>query len=88
MVYSHYYTKVMTANADEEEQVESSTTLTNMEYQFLSAIVIGRCAAIYSWRNKFAGSTAVYNFSVADDEEHLQFMRNKWRPRMFFGFRF
>ncbi|WP_186292310.1 hypothetical protein [Segatella copri] len=49
--------------------------------------MIGRCADIYSWCNKFAGATAVYNFLVADDEEHLQLMRNKWRPRMFFGFR-
>ena len=37
---------------------------------------------------KFAGATAVYNFSVAGDEDHLQVKRNKWRVRMFFGFRF
>ena len=43
---------------------------------------------LLSWRNKFAGATAVYNFSVAGDEDHLQVKRNKWRVRMFFGFRF
>ena len=75
-------------STDEEGQVETATTRTNMKYHFPSAIVTGRGAAIYSWRNKFAGATAVYNFSVAGDEEHLQLMRNKWRLRMFFGFRF
>lgn len=31
---------------------------------------------------------STYNFSVAGDEDHLQVKRNKWRVRMFFGFRF
>ncbi len=54
-----------------------------MKYHFPSAIITGRGAAVYSWRNKFAGATAVYNFSVAGDEDHLQVKRNKWRVRMF-----
>lgn len=87
-VYSHDYTKVRSENTEEDGQVETITTRTNMKYHFPSAIVTGRGAAIYSWRNKFAGATAVYNFSVAGSEEHLQLMRNKWRLRMFFGFRF
>ena len=40
------------------------------------------------FRNKFAGATAIYNYSVAGDDAHLQLHRNKWRVRMFFGFRF
>lgn len=60
----------------------------DMKYHFPSAIITGRAAAVYSWRNKFAGATAVYNYSVAGDEDHLQVRRNKWRVRMFFGFRF
>ena len=87
-VYSHDYTKVTNESTDENGQVESVTTRNNMKYHFPSAIVTGRGAALYSWRNKFAGATAVYNFSVAGDEDHLQLMRNKWRLRMFFGFRF
>ena len=87
-VYSHDYTKVTSESTNENGQDEAVTTRNNMKYHFPSAIVTGRGAAIYSWRNKFAGATAVYNFSVAGDEDHLQLMRNKWRLRMFFGFRF
>lgn len=67
---------------------EIPTVRNSMKYHFPSAIITGRGAAVYSWRNKFAGATAVYNFSVAGDEDHLQVKRNKWRVRMFFGFRF
>ena len=28
------------------------------------------------------------SYSVAGDDHHLQVMRNKWRVRAFFGFRF
>lgn len=64
---------------------EYQTIRNSMKYHFPSAIITGRGAAVYSWRNKFAGATAVYNFSVAGDEDHLQVKRNKWRVRMFFG---
>lgn len=60
----------------------------DMNYHFPSAIITGRGAAIYSLRNKFVVATAVYNFSVAGDDDHLRVRRNKWRVRMFFGFRF
>ncbi len=82
-VYSHDYTR-----QDEERDGESVTTRTNMRYHFPSFIITGRGAALYSWRNKFAGATMVYNYSVAGDRDHLQLRRSKWRVRMFFGFRF
>lgn len=88
MVYSHDYTKVTEEKPLEGGQVESITTRNNMKYHLPSAIITGRRAALYSWRNKFAGATMVYNYSVAGDEDHLQLQRNKWRLRMFFGFRF
>ena len=96
-IYSHDYTKNRTtAEGTEEtegkekadEGKEMKSVRHNMEYHFPSAIITGRAAAVYSWRNKFAGATAVYNYSVAGDEDHLQVRRNKWRVRMFFGFRF
>ena len=61
---------------------------TNMKYHFPSAILTGRGAAVYSWRNKFAGLTMVYNFSVTGNDTSLEIRRHKWRARMFFGFRF
>ena len=87
-VYSHDYTESATETVDEDGQLGTATVRNRMNYHFPSAIVTGRGAALYSWRNKFAGATAVYNFSVAGDEEHLQLKRNKWRVKVFFGFRF
>lgn len=87
-VYSHDYTKTKTTADEGNDQTASNTVRHDMKYHFPSAIITGRAAAVYSWRNKFAGATAVYNYSVAGDEDHLQVRRNKWRVRMFFGFRF
>lgn len=87
-VYSHDYTKTKTTVDKGNGQTATNTIRHDMKYHFPSAIITGRAAAVYSWRNKFAGATAVYNYSVAGDEDHLQVRRNKWRVRMFFGFRF
>ena len=87
-VYSHDYTKMRAEVEEGSSDTEIPTVRNSMKYHFPSAIITGRGAAVYSWRNKFAGATAVYNFSVAGDEDHLQVKRNKWRVRMFFGFRF
>ena len=87
-VYSHDYTKTKTTADDGNDQTATNTIRHDMKYHFPSAIITGRAAAVYSWRNKFAGATAVYNYSVAGDEDHLQVRRNKWRVRMLFGFRF
>ncbi len=87
-VYSHDYTKTESQTVDENGEVETSTTRNSMKYHFPSAIITGRGAILYSWRNKFAGATMVYNFSVAGSEAHLRLKRVKWMVRMFFGFRF
>lgn len=87
-IYSHDYTKTLTS-ADEDNAPSATNTMRHdMKYHFPSAIITGRGAVVYSWRNKFAGATAVYNYSVAGDKDHLKVRRNKWRVRMFFGFRF
>lgn len=87
-IYSHDYTKTRTSADEDNAQTATSTVRHDMKYHFPSAIITGRGAVVYSWRNKFAGATAVYNYSVAGNEDHLQVRRNKWRVRMFFGFRF
>lgn len=87
-IYSHDYTKTRTSADEDNAPSATSTVRHDMKYHFPSAIITGRAAAVYSWRNKFAGATAVYNYSVAGNEDHLQVRRNKWRVRMFFGFRF
>lgn len=60
----------------------------NMKHVFMSGIITGRGAALYFWRNKFVGGTMVYNFSFAGKEDQLFVARDKWRLRLFFGFRF
>ncbi|WP_297224419.1 DUF4421 family protein [uncultured Prevotella sp.] len=87
-IYSHDYTKTRTSADEDNAPSATSTMRHDMKYHFPSAIITGRGAVVYSWRNKFAGATAVYNYSVAGDEDHLKVRRNKWRVRMFFGFRF
>lgn len=87
-IYSHDYTKTLTSADEDNAPSATSTMRHDMKYHFPSAIITGRGAIVYSWRNKFAGATAVYNYSVAGDEDHLKVRRNKWRVRMFFGFRF
>lgn len=59
-----------------------------LSYKFPSIIFSGKAAAVYSWRNKFAGATMVLNFSGTGDEERLHVGRSKWRLRVFYGFRF
>ena len=78
----------VSANESTDSSTGSYTYRNSMEYHFPSVIITGRAAVVYSWRNKFAGATAIYNYSVAGDDAHLQLHRNKWRVRMFFGFRF
>lgn len=87
-IYSHDYTKTRTSADEDNAPSATNTVRHDMKYHFPSAIITGRAAAVYSWRNKFAGATAVYNYSVAGDEDHLKVRRHKWRVRMFFGFRF
>ncbi len=58
-----------------------------MKYDFPRVIITGRWAATYSWGNKFAGATLVFNHSVTGSEDRLQVKRDKWMLRMFWGFR-
>ena len=59
-----------------------------MSYHFPEAIITGRGAAIYQWRNKFLGLSMVFNFTNIGDEERLSIHNIKWRVRTFFGLRF
>ena len=58
-----------------------------LHYHFPEAIITGRGAAVYQWRNKFAGLSMVFNFTNIGDEESLTVHNIKWRVRTFFGLR-
>ena len=73
--------------------VYSNTTMTfddtkvSLKYHFPEVIITGRGAAVYQWRNKFAGVSMVYNFTNIGHEESLAVHNSKWRLRTFFGLR-
>lgn len=60
----------------------------NLHYRFPNCIITGRGAVVYSWRNKFAGGSMLFNFSSFGSKDRLHIMRNKVRIRLFYGFRF
>ena len=73
--------------------VYSNTSMTfddtkvSLKYHFPEVIITGRGAAVYQWRNKFAGVSIVYNFTNIGHEESLAVHNSKWRLRTFFGLR-
>lgn len=73
--------------------VYSNTTMTfddtkvSLKYHFPEVIITGRGAAVYQWKNKFAGVSMVYNFTNIGHEESLAVHNSKWRLRTFFGLR-
>lgn len=68
--------------------IETDEGKVNLHYRFPSVIIVGRGAAVYSWKNKFFGATMVFNYSSVGDEDRLQIKRTKERLRLFYGFRF
>lgn len=60
----------------------------NLSYHFPSVIITARGAAIYSWKQKFTGATMVFTSSSVGSRNKLHVMRDKWRMRVFYGFRF
>lgn len=68
--------------------IETDEGKVNLHYRFPSVIIVGRGAAVYSWKNKFFGATMVFNYSSVGDEDRLQIKRAKERLRFFYGFRF
>lgn len=71
-----------------KSKVTSDTYEVSYGYKFPSVIITGRGAAVYSWKNKFAGLTMVYNASTTGTRSILYLDREKGRIRLFYGFRF
>lgn len=59
----------------------------NLHYKFPSAILTGRSAAVYSWKNRFVGASMLFNYSGIGDRDRLYVRRAKFRLRAFYGFR-
>lgn len=61
---------------------------TRMKYRFPNILATGQSALLYSWKNRFAGTSAVLDGSYTGSQSHLAVYRLKWRVRLFYGFRF
>ena len=70
-----------------KSSIKTTGNKVTMPYHFPSVIITGRSAAVYSWRNKFAGITMVYNTSPTGSHNRLYMNREKGRIRLFYGFR-
>lgn len=70
-----------------KSDIKENDNKVTMPYHFPSVIITGRGAAVYSWRNKFAGITMVYNTSPTGSHNRLYMNREKGRIRLFYGFR-
>ena len=74
--------------------VYSNTSLTvdenkiPLHYQFPELIITVRSAIVKQiGHNKFAGLTAVYNYSRIGKDDDLSVRNRKWQARLYFGFR-
>lgn len=67
--------------------IDNDNERVNLHYKFPSAIITGRGAAVYSWKNNFLGASMVFNYSGIGDTDRLHIERTKFRLRAFYGFR-
>lgn len=58
-----------------------------LRYHFPEAIITGRGAAIYQWRNMFLSLSMVYNFTAIGHKESLSIHNTNWRVRATYGLR-
>lgn len=65
-----------------------SDTRIPLHHRFPEGIITTRAAVVKQFgSNKFAGISAVYNFTSIGDEESLAIRNQKWLTRIYFGFR-
>lgn len=58
-----------------------------MNGNFSDVIVTGRAAVVHSWRNRFAGMSAMYTSTIIGRHGEVQVQHLKWRVRLFVGMR-
>ena len=58
-----------------------------LKYHFPEVIITARGAIVRQIGNMFLGVTMVYNFTNIGDQNELAIHNNKWRTRLFLGFR-
>ena len=58
-----------------------------MNGNFTDVIVTGRAAVVHSWRNRFAGMSAMYTNTFIGGHGEVQVQHLKWRVRLFVGMR-
>jgi len=59
-----------------------------MNYHFPEVIITGRAGVVKQFGNKFLGLSMVFNFTNIGNEDNLSVYNQKWRSRLYYGFRF
>ena len=59
-----------------------------LDYHFPEVIITARGAVVRQFGSMFVGASMVYNFTNIGDREKLSIFNNKWRTRLFVGYRF
>lgn len=59
-----------------------------LDYHFPEVIITARGAVVRQFGSMFVGASMVYNFTNIGDREKLSIFNNKWRTRLFIGYRF
>ena len=58
-----------------------------MKYHFPEAIITGRGAAVYQWKNMFLSLTMLFNFTGIGHAETMYVQNTRWRVRATYGLR-
>lgn len=62
-------------------------TSVRMKYHFPEAIITGRGAAVYEWKNMFLSLTMIFNFTGIGSAETMSVQNTRWRVRATYGLR-
>ena len=66
----------------------SNNNENSMKYQFPEFILTGRLALVHNFGRYYAGGTMIFNYTAIGHRTQLRIHNNKWRMRLFVGFRF
>ena len=58
-----------------------------LDYHFPQVIITARAAVVRQFNKWFVGASGVYNYTNIGDSKKLAVMNDKWRTRLFVGFR-
>lgn len=68
-------------------QLSYYDTAVRLKYHFPEAIITGRGAAVYQWKNMFLSLSMIFNFTGIGHAETMSVQNTRWRVRATYGLR-